>query len=174
MKFKITILIFLIFLSGCSSKSDPTNNEKVIIEADPNKKAREYADKGGGIFGDINNKKSSSTTFEFASSNVLWRATLKSLEFLPLLNADYSGGIIIYDWYSDNLNSNEQIKITVKFLSNDLRSDSIQIIGHKKNCDINNKCITIKLNNNLPEEIKEKILFTARAMKIEEAKNKKN
>ena len=102
----------------------------------------------------------------------MWRATLKSLEFLPLLNADYSGGIIVYDWYSDSLNSDAQIKITVKFLSNDLRSESIQIIGHKKNCDTNNKCITVKLNNNLPEEIKEKILFTARAMKIEEAKKK--
>ena len=172
-KYKIIIFSFFLILSNCSSKNDP-NNEKVIIEADPNKKAREYADKGGGIFGDINNKKSATTTYEFASSNVLWRATLKSLEFLPLLNADYSGGIIIYDWYSDNLNSDSQIKITVKFLSNDLRSDSIQITGHKKNCDPNNKCITVKLNNNLPEEIKEKILFTARAMKIEEAKNKKN
>jgi hypothetical protein len=174
MKFKIIIFIFLVSLNNFSSKTDTVNNEKVIIEADPNKKAREYADKGGGIFGDINNKKSSTTTYEFASSNVLWRATLKSLEFLPLINADYSGGIIIYDWYSDNLNSSEQIKITVKFLSNDLRSDSVQIIGHKKSCDINNKCITTKLNNNLPEDIKEKILFTARAMKIEEAKNKKN
>jgi hypothetical protein len=89
---------------------------------------------------------------------------------LPLANADYSGGVIVYDWYSDKL-SNEQIKVTINFLSNELRSDSIQIISYKKTCDENNKCITEKLNNDLSKDIKEKIIITARAMKIEESKS---
>ena len=168
-KFIIIFLSFLV-LSNCAEK-DKVTGEKILIEPDAKKRAQMEAEKSGGIFGNLG-RGNKNVEIEFKNSNVLWRATLKSLEFLPLLNADYSGGIIIYDWYSDNLNSDAQIKITVKFLSNDLRSESIQIIGHKKNCDTNNKCITVKLNNNLPEEIKEKILFTARAMKIEEAKKK--
>ena len=171
---KLLLVFFLLFLSNCAEKIDPTTGEKVRIEPNPQTKAKEFAEKGQGIFGDINNKKSSGTTFEFSTSNVLWRATLKSLDFLPLANADYSGGIIVYDWYSNDP-SNEQIKITVRFLSNELRSESIQIISHKKTCDQNNKCITEKLNNNLSADIKEKILFAARTMKIEENKsNQKN
>ncbi len=171
---KILLAFFLIFLSNCAGEVDPSTGEKVRIEPNPQTKAKEFADKGQGIFGDINNKKSSGTTFEFSTSNILWRATLKSLDFLPLANADYSGGIIVYDWYSND-SSNEQIKITVRFLSNELRSESIQIISHKKTCDQNNKCITEKLNNNLSADIKEKILLTARTMKIEENKsNQKN
>jgi len=167
---KILLVFFLFFLSNCAEKIDPTTGEKVRIEPNPQTKAKEFADKGQGIFGDINNKKSSGTTFEFSTSNILWRATLKSLDFLPLVNADYSGGIIVYDWYSSN-SSNEQIKISVRFLSNELRSDSIEIISHKKTCDQNNKCITEKLNNNLPADIKDKILLAARTMRIEENKS---
>jgi hypothetical protein len=167
---KILLIFFLLFLSNCAGNIDPATGEKTRIEPNPQTKAKEFADKGQGIFGDINNKKSSGTTFEFSTSNVLWRATLKSLDFLPLSNADYSGGVIIYDWYSSN-SSNEQIKITVRFLSNELRSDSIEIISHKKTCDQNNKCITEKLNNNLPADIKEKIILAARTMKIEDNKS---
>ena len=167
---KILLVFFLLFLSNCAEKIDPSTGEKVRIEPNPQTKAKEFADKGQGIFGDINNKKSSGNTFEFSTSNVLWRATLKSLDFLPLVNADYSGGIIVYDWYSSN-SSNEQIKISVRFLSNELRSDSIEIISHKKTCDQNNKCITEKLNNNLPADIKDKILLAARTMRIEENKS---
>jgi hypothetical protein len=167
---KLLLAFLLIFLSNCAGKVDPATGEKVRIEPNPQTKAKEFAEKGQGIFGDINNKKSSGTTFEFSTSNVLWRATLKSLDFLPLTNADYSGGIIVYDWYSNN-SSNEQIKVTVRFLSNELRSESIEIISHKKTCDQNNKCITEKLNNNLSADIKEKILLAARTMKIEENKS---
>ena len=159
----IVILNFLIF--GCS-KPDPTTGEVVRIEPDPDKKARAFADKGGGIFGDINNKKSGSTNFEFASSNVLWRATLKSLDFLPLLNADYSGGIIITDWYNENLSSKNSIKLTIRFLNNEIRSDSIKVIGHKKICDENGKCNTTLLNDNFSSEIKDSIIVAARSMKI--------
>ena len=167
---KLLLAFFLIFLSNCAGKIDPATGDKVRIEPNPQTKAKEFAEKGQGIFGDINNKKSSGTTFEFSTSNVLWRATLKSLDFLPLTNADYSGGIIVYDWYSNN-SSNEQIKVTVRFLSNELRSESIEIISHKKTCDQNNKCITEKLNNNLPADIKDKILLVARTMRIEENKS---
>jgi hypothetical protein len=166
-------LIFF-FLIGCSSK-DSTTGEIVRIEPNPDKKAREFADKGGGIFGDINKagKGSGGGSFEFASSNVLWRATLKSLDFLPLLNADYSGGIIIYDWYSQTNNPKEQIKISVQFLNNELRSDSIKITAHKKICETTVNCSNSTLDQNFANSIKDSIITSARILKIEEAKKEK-
>jgi len=171
---KITYLIFFLLLPGLfifsCAKIDPVTGEKILIEQDPKKKARDFADKDGGILGAIGvGNKSSGGTFEFASSNVLWRATLKTLEFLPLSNADYSGGIIVYDWYSEK-SEREQIKISVRFLSNEVKSDSLQIIGHKKNCDEDNKCITKKIDNNFTEEIKVSIISAARLIKIDEKK----
>jgi hypothetical protein len=169
---KLTYLFFfLIILSNCT-KVDPTTGEKVLIETDAKKKAEAEARKGGGIFGDIG-KRNSNTNFEFATSNILWRATLKSLEFLPLLNADYSGGIIIYDWYSQPNNSKEQIKISIQFLNNELRSDSVKVIAHKKVCDNADKCSNSILDQNFANSIKESIIVTARTLKIEESKKEK-
>ena len=163
----IGIFFIFIFILQCA-KVDPITGEKVIIEPNTTEKAREAAKKGGGLFGDIMNK-NTSNTFEFSTSNVLWRATLSSLDFLPIANADYSGGVIIYDWYSDNLNSKEQIKITVRFLSSELKSNSIEILAHNRKCDINNNCVISIANNNITSEIKEKIISTARKIKIQES-----
>jgi hypothetical protein len=171
---KKTLLIasLIVFIMQCA-KTDPITGEKVIIDPNLDKKASEARDRGGGIFGDINNRRSSSTTFEFASSNVLWRATLKSLDFLPLLNADYSGGIIIYDWYSQTNNQKEQIKISVQFLNNELRSDSIKITAHKKICETTERCSNSTLDQNFANSVKESIIASARILKIEEAKKEK-
>jgi hypothetical protein len=169
--FLFFLLTLIVFLSSCSSKK-VVDGEKELIEVNPDKKASDFRDKVGGIFADIG-KKSGSTTFEFASSNVLWRATLKSLDFLPLLNADYSGGIIIYDWYSQTNNPKEQIKISIQFLSNELRSDSIKITAHKKICESIDRCSNSTLDQNFANSIKDSIITSARALKIEEAKKEK-
>ena len=163
--------LMMAFLFNCA-KVDPITGEKVLVEPDTRKKSREFADKGGGILGDIGigNK---NTTFEFSTSNVLWRATLKTLDFLPLVNADYSGGVIIYDWYSQTNNPKEQIKISIQFLNNELRSDSVKIIAHKKICDTSDRCSNSTMDQNFANSIKENILASARALKIEEAKKEK-
>jgi hypothetical protein len=168
------IFLFLLFLftNNCA-KVDPVTGEKILIEPNTKIKAENAAKDGKGLFGDISVGKQSSTVFDFATSNVLWRATLKSLEFMPLINADYSGGVIIYDWYAENLNSNEQIKVSVRFMNNEVRSDSIEVLVHKKNCDANNKCITTKMDKNFINEIKDRIIVSARLMKIEESKKEK-
>jgi hypothetical protein len=170
----LILLILTVTIYGCS-KTDPVTGEKVLIEQDTLKKARETRDAGGGIFGNIGTKGSANknTNFEFASSNVLWRATLKSLDFLPLLNADYSGGIIIYDWYSQTNNPKEQIKISVQFLNNELRSDSVKITAHKKICETVERCSNSTLDQNFANSIKESIIASARSLKIEEAKKEK-
>ena len=145
--------------------------EKVIINPDPKKKSEEFVKKDGGLFGDITKSKNN-TTYEFATSNVLWRATLKTLEFMPVANADYSGGVIVYDWYSEKEDSNDQLKVTVRFLSNELRSDSLQVITHKKTCGANERCKISKLSDSFNSEIKNSIISSARAMKIEGQKDK--
>ena len=164
----LCLLSFLVIIGHCS-KTDPITGEKILIEPDTRKKSREFVDKQGGLFGDIGGK-NKNTTFEFGTSNVLWRATLKALEFLPLSNVDYAGGIIVYDWYSDKIDSKEQIKISIKFLSNELKSSSVQVIGHKKICQDNEKCFTTKLEDKFTQEIKDSIIDSARALKIADAK----
>ena len=168
-----TLLLVVFLIIGCSSSKDPVTGETQTYEPDPRKRAKEYADKGGGIFGDLNNKKTGANIYDFATSNVLWRATLKSLNFLPIINADYSGGIIIYDWYSEDFNSTEQMKVSVRFLNNEVRSDSLEINVYKKVCETADKCKTIKMTNNFPNQLKENILSVARLIKIEEAKKEK-
>jgi len=164
-------LSFLIVLLNNCARTDPVTGEKVLQETDPAKKAREFVAKQGGLFGEIG-KNNTGTNFEFSTSNVLWRATLKSLDFLPLVNADYSGGIIVYDWYS-NKNDNQSIKISIRFLSNELKSSSVEVAGHKKICDDLGKCFIEKLDNKFTDEIKESVISTARQIKIEDLKKDK-
>jgi len=164
--------LIMLFLFNCA-KVDPVTGEKILIEPDTRKKSREFADKGDGILGDLGLSGKKGTTFEFSTSNVLWRATLKSLDFLPLINSDYSGGVIIYDWYSQTNNPREQIKISVQFLNNELRSDSLKVIAHKKICDTSDRCSNSTMDQNFANSIKENIIASARALKIEEAKKEK-
>ena len=166
-KYQYILLFLVAFLSHCA-KTDPVTGEKILIETDARKKSRDFVEKQGGLFGDIG-KSSSGTNFEFSTSNILWRATLKNLDFLPVANADYSGGIIVYDWYS-NKEDKHSIKISVRFLSNELKSSSIMVAGHKKICDDLGKCFIEKLNNKFTDEIKESIISSAREIKIEDAK----
>ena len=169
---KILFLIIVLILASCSSKTDPVTGEKILIETNPNIKAREFVDKEGSIFGNItgqNKGNKGSAVIDFASSNVLWRATLKTIDFIPIANLDYAGGMIVYDWYSENENSDEQIKIQIRFLSSDLRADSLQVLTYKKKCSQNEKCKVYKAEDKFSNQIKETIIASARNLKIEEA-----
>ena len=170
---KHCLSIFLILLTFSCAKIDPITGEKIIIEPDPIKKARDAATRSGGLLGDIGGQKSSNQTVNFANANVLWRATLRSLDFLPLISSDYSGGILIYDWYSQNNNPKEQIKISIQFLSNELRSDSIKITAHKRICESVDKCSNLVIDQKFADNVKENIITAARSLKIEEAKKEK-
>merc|ERR1711964_600818 len=93
------------------------------------------------------------TSYQFASSNPMGRATLEILDFLPLANVDYSGGIITTDWYNEGTSSDESFKITVRFLTNEIRADGLKIIVHKKKCNIQQKCTVKKITSALEREI---------------------
>ena len=99
------------------------------------------------------------TTYEFSTSNPMWRASLEILDFLPLTTVDYSGGMIITDWYYENDND-EAIKITVRFLANEVRVDSLKISVHKKTC-VNSNCLVKKIDTDLTSNIRDKILKKA-------------
>ena len=109
-------------------------------------------------------EKRGSGSFEFASSNEMWRATLDLLDFTPLSNVDYSGGVIITDWFSEN-SDQDPIKITVRFLSNEIRADGIKIIIHKKICKKIDDCKIVKIDSTLQQEIKLAILRKAATIK---------
>ncbi len=100
-------------------------------------------------------------TFDFASSNELWRASLDTIDFMPLASANYSGGIIITDWYSDDNNTNESIKITIRFLTNEIRSDALDIKIFKKDCNSNQNCSMYEERGDINLEIKKSILKKA-------------
>lgn len=169
-KFKYAFLI-LIFLNSCSAlkfkRSDVKDNP--VNEADRVAKNMETG-KGFKLFDD----KTKGGVFQFASSNPLWRASIEVLDFLPLTNASYSGGIIITDWYSQAGSSNESIKITIKFLSNEIRSDAIGVSVYKKKCKAYESCETINGDGTINQEIKLAILKKATQLeKSDFAKKKK-
>ena len=114
------------------------------------------------------------TNFEFSSSNPMWRASLEILDFLPLTTVDYSGGVIVSDWYSDDNKSNEAIKISVRFLSNEIRSDSLKIIIHKKKCSSQQNCkTTLQQNSKIISELRSTILTKATSLEKEKKDKKK-
>ena len=116
---------------GCGgNKVDPVTGKAETFEPNADERGRKYAQENPiTLFG---KDKKDNAPVNFGTSNVLWRAAIKSLDFLPLTSIDYNGGIIITDWYNENASSNDQIKIQINFLSNDIKSDSILVIAHKK------------------------------------------
>ena len=99
--------------------------------------------------------------FEFASSNELWRASLDVIDFMPLTSANYSGGIIITDWYSNNQETSESIKVTIRFLSNEIRSDAIDIKVFYKDCKVDMSCKIFEKDGVLKNELRKEILKQA-------------
>ena len=111
--------------------------------------------------------------FDFASSNELWRASLDTLEFMPLALANYSGGIIVTDWYSDGSSENESVKISIRFLSNDIRSDALSVKVFYKKCSVQNSCQILDRSGDLSAELSKQILTKASIYKKENKSKKK-
>ena len=167
-KLRNFLYIFLLFLISCSSSKEDSEQ----FEPNVQKRVEAAAKKDGGIILFGGDKKNSGS-IDFSSTNVMWRATLKTLKFMPLVSADYSAGLIVTDWYSEQKLGKEQIKIQVSFLSNDLRSESIIVSSFKRICEPNGICINSSVNESVNKEIKDSIITNARLLKIEETKNKK-
>jgi len=169
-RFKILTLLSLIsiFISSCSGIPGADARK---YPPDPKKRVQKNIEEGRGF--KLNTKSLRGGTFDFASSNELWRASLDTIDFMPLASVNYSGGIIITDWYSTVESSNESIKVSIRFLTNEIRSDSLDIKVFNKNCKAQNNCVISEKSGNLISELKAKILKTAAIYKKEGKEKKK-
>jgi hypothetical protein len=158
---KIIAILFLssIFLNSCGGKLPGADARK--YDPDPKKRVAKNLEEGRGFRLSNTMNKSRGGVFEFASSNELWRASLDTIDFMPLASVNYSGGIIITDWYSTDQNSNESIKISIRFLTNEIRSDALNIKVFNKKCMSGSNCVTSEKQGNINTELKAKILKTA-------------
>ena len=136
-KFNYFKLFFLLPALLISLNSCETLKYKKVSAKDyppePEKRIKKNMEEGKGFR--LMGRKEKGGVFDFASSNELWRATLDTIDFMPLVSANYSGGIIITDWYNDSNSSGQSVKISVRFLSNEVRSDALEVKVFTKNCD---------------------------------------
>ena len=169
---KIIFVLFIstIILNSCGGKLPGADARK--YDPDPKKRVAKNLEEGRGFRLSETMKKSRGNVFEFASSNELWRASLDTIDFMPLASVNYSGGIIITDWYSTDQTSNESIKISIRFLSNDVRADALDIKVFNKKCFIESNCVISEKKGNLIPELTEKILKTAAIYEKEKKKKK--
>ena len=158
-KFALITIFLMFFLNSCTGGKiwDPSPTSETPVNAD--ERVRRNIEEGKGIKL-LRTGESKGGTVMFASANPLWKATMDTLDFMILSSADYGGGIIITDWYSEE-SEDESLKVTVRFLSDEIRSDSLKIFVHKKICNKDNKCKIHKLQNNMPDELRLAILKKA-------------
>tara|TARA_Y100001958_G_scaffold139978_1_gene114285 strand:- start:672 stop:1190 length:519 start_codon:yes stop_codon:yes gene_type:complete len=168
-KFLALSIIAIMALNSCKALK-PKWVDTRKIPTDARERAKKNIEEGRGVtLGSLGNRK---TTYQFSSSNPMWRASLEVLDFIPLTTVDYSGGVIITDWYNDNA-GNDAIKVTVRFLSNEVRTNSLKVVVHKKTCDNNQNCATNKIDSKIEEELVTSILKLAAKFE-KETKTKKN
>ena len=151
-----------VFLNSCETLRYKKVSAK-DFPPEPEKRVKKNIEEGRGarLFGDGSFGSRKGGTFEFASSNELWRASLDIIEFMPLTSANYSGGIIITDWYSDGENYDESVKISIRFLTNEVRADALDIKIFYKRCNQVTNCKIIQKKGQLVAELKKKSLTQA-------------
>ena len=166
--FKILVILILlpIFLYSCANRGDARKSPP-----NPKERVKRNLEEGRGFRFSETVKNKGSGNFEFASSNELWRASLDTIDFMPLVSANYSGGIIITDWYSGSSNLDESIKISIRFLTNEVRSDALDIKVFYKKCGQNENCQISEKKGSLAQELNKKILAKA-AVYEAQSKNK--
>ena len=151
-------IIILLTQSACNALK-PRKVSAKDFPPDPRQRVKKNIEEGKGFR--LFDGKGGGTTYNFASSNPLWQATLDTLDFMPLVSANYSGGIVITDWYSENNTPNESVKISVRFLTNEIRSDALDIDVFLKKCSQNlTNCSISKNNNDLDADLNLNILLS--------------
>ena len=164
-KFYLTIFCLFFIINACglyekTGRDTPVNAQE---------RARQNVEEGKGIrIGEMIGGRS--TTYEFSTSNPMWRASLEVLDFLPMSVVDYSGGMLITDWYSDEVNSNSSLKITIRFLNNEINTNSLKVTVHEKNCITVSNCNIKILDSRLKEELITSILKQAAILEKETKK----
>lgn len=169
----IILIITLLFLNACNGKLPGGDARK--FPADPKKRVEQNLKEGRGFrLMDSMEGMGKGGNFDFASSNELWRASLDTIDFMPLASVNYSGGIIITDWYTNDENSNESIKISIRFLTNEIRADALDIKVFNRKCTIEMKCKITEVAGNIEKELRKKILQTAALYKKDNPDKKRD
>jgi len=166
----LKILFILIFLTGCKSTGEKNVVKKKRLDPNLDNRITQRVEEGGGLFGNI---AKGGNTFQFSTSNPLWRASLQELDFVPMASVNYSGGIIVSDWYSNSLSSKDSIKIEVRFLSSEVKASSVKVLTYRKICNENNNCKINKGSESFNKKIHEAILETAKVLQIEDKERKR-
>ncbi len=163
----ILLVIFIFSLLNACGIYEKVNTRETPVNAQ--ERARKNLEEGKGISigGMVGGR---STTYEFSTSNPMWRASLEVLDFLPMSVVDYSGGMLITDWYSDEVNSNSSLKITIRFLNNEINTNSLKVTVHEKNCITVSNCNIKILDSRLKEELIASILKQAAILEQETKK----
>ncbi len=166
----IPAFLVLLILSSCGGFKLPKSGDARKIPASGKERAKKNIAEGRGIsIGGAFNKK---TTYQFSTSNPMWQATFDVIDFMPLVTVDYAGGMIITDWYTDANTTNDSLKFTIRFLSNEVRPDSLKIIIHKKTCKIQSNCIVQKIASKLEDTIRSEIITKAAVLEAASKKKK--
>ena len=159
----------LLILSSCKL---PKPGDARTMEMEGEERARKNIEEGKGfsLKKAVGGRK---TTYEFSTSNPLWRATFDVIDFMPLVTVDYSGGMIVTDWYTDSNTTNDSLKFTIRFLSNEIRADSLKIIIHRKTCKAQLNCIIKKITSTKLEDTIRSDIIRKAALLDENSKGKK-
>ena len=168
-KFISLIIFTFFFLNSCGlyKRSDIKDNPVNVSE-----RVKKNLEEGKGFRLSESIKKRGTNNFEFSSSNELWRASLDIIDFMPLATANYSGGIIVTDWYSENQKIGESVKITIRFLTNEIRADALDITVFYKKCKTSLDCEIEQSEGQLKKELAKSIL--KRATMYEKQRKEKN
>ena len=164
---KIILYFFLISSLLSCGIYKPVDTRKVPISG-PERAKKNVAEGRGITLGKAIGR--GSTNYEFSTSNPMWRASLDILDFLPLSTVDYSGGVIISEWYTDDSNENQALKITIRFLSNTIQTNSLKVTVHKKKCSIDQSCKVEVFQSRIQEELVASILKKASILQKQQKK----
>ncbi len=171
----VAILVLpILFLTSCKGGKLPGGDARKFPD-DPKLRVKKNLEEGRGFrLKDSFKNVGRGGVFDFASSNELWRASLDTIDFMPLVSVNYSGGIIITDWYGTENSPTESIKISIRFLTNEIRADSLVIKVFTKKCNSNFlNCIISETGEDISKELEKQIIKTAAQYKKEKENNKK-
>ena len=175
----IATFLSITFISSCSFLDDADVVRAPIPEDLVIKRERERREALGNaedesfvenILKDITgfgNKDKSQNSGGIGVNTYLWKATLNTLSFMPLVSADPFGGVIITDWHSNSETSKEKFKIVAYILGKELRVDGIKISVFKKIKNENGEWLDTKSSKILQNKVEDAVLTKARKYKIQ-------